>query len=63
MNETETQAREECVHHVRELQAWLDSHQPRADWSADMYRARADRLRSLMMWRAKLSLLSREARP
>ncbi len=63
MNETETQAREECVRHIDELTTWLDARPPREHWTADMYRARADRLRSLMMWRAKLSLLSREARP
>ncbi len=63
MNETETQAREECVHHIDELSTWLDGHPPREHWTADQRRARDDRLRSVMMWRAKLSLLTREARP
>ncbi len=63
MKMTETQAREDCVDHVRELQAWLDSHPPKAHWTADQRRARDDRLRSLAMWKARLSLLTREARP
>ena len=36
--------------HCASLRAWLRDHKPKADWSADMRRAHADRELSLKRW-------------
>jgi hypothetical protein len=43
----------ECEHHIRALDTWLTTHEPKPNWTSQQIQARTDRVRSLGMWRRK----------
>lgn len=49
----------ECEAHIAAMSEWLDAHPVRPDWPRGQIQARADRERSLRMWRDKLAMINR----
>lgn len=61
IEDLELATRLECERRIEAILDWLDSHETNGDWTPEMWQERKDKIRNLLMWRGRLSLLCRGA--